>query len=552
LLPADVFAHSAGGERIINYLSEIRVSSDAKVTVADTILVHSEADEIKHGIFRDFPTSYKDRFGNKYNVSFSVKEALLDGKRVNFWQERNGNGIRVYVGDKENTLKEGDYTYRLTYESEGQLGFFQDHDELFWNVTGNGWVFPIDKISAKVYLPDGVQAKDIRVDGFTGISGSTEKALKSVVTKNGAEFITTRALGEGEGLTIVVGWPKGFVSEPSRTVRTIRSNLSSGVMVAGFFLVLSFYVWAWAKKGRDPKKGSVIPQYEPPRNLTPAEMRYVMRFGYDKKALTSMLLHLAVKGYIKIKQEGKEYSIELLKEYQGNNKGERDTIREIFSKGQVIKLDKKDYRVFQKAENALVGELQEGFRGKYFSWNLLYFALGFFFTMILFFICAVLPPGITPLTVVMLLLIAVVHAMFIFLLRAPTVEGRRLMDEIEGFKWFLSVTEKERMNFHNPPNRTPELFERFLPYALGLGVENKWAEQFATVFAQLKEAGKPYVPAWYVGNNFNALYTANFATDLSHSLNASISAASTPPGSSSGFSGGSSGGGGGGGGGGGW
>jgi uncharacterized membrane protein len=154
-----------------------------------------------------------------------------------------------------------------------------------------------------------------------------------------------------------------------------------------------------------------------------------------------------------------------------------------------------------------------------------------------------------PALVLSLLLINVVFGV---ILRAYTVAGRKLADEIQGFKLFLSVTEKDRLAFHNPPERTPELFEKMLPYALVLGVEHEWAEQFAQVFARLEVVdGVGYSPAWYYGSLGHFTPTA-FASEVGDSFSGVVSSASTPPGSSSGGSGGFSGGGGGGGGGGGW
>jgi uncharacterized membrane protein len=154
------------------------------------------------------------------------------------------------------------------------------------------------------------------------------------------------------------------------------------------------------------------------------------------------------------------------------------------------------------------------------------------------------------LQIILLILFFIVNAVFLFLLIAPTVEGRKIMDEIEGFKWFLSVTEKDRMNFHNPPEKTPELFEKFLPYAVALNVQNKWAEQFSQVFSQLHAQGQDYHPGWYAGALSGAGIVA-FSNSLGTGLNSAITSASVAPGSSSGFSGGGGSGGGGGGGGGG-
>ena len=159
--------------------------------------------------------------------------------------------------------------------------------------------------------------------------------------------------------------------------------------------------------------------------------------------------------------------------------------------------------------------------------------------------------AVSPLAAIALLVIILIDVLFYHLLKAPTLTGRKLMDQIDGFKLFLSVAEKDRLNFLNPPDRTPELFERFLPYALALDVEQEWSEQFASVLAEAANGGN-YRPAWYSGHNWQSWNTAGFASNFGSSLPGAISSASTAPGSSSGSGGGGSSGGGGGGGGGQW
>jgi uncharacterized membrane protein len=143
--------------------------------------------------------------------------------------------------------------------------------------------------------------------------------------------------------------------------------------------------------------------------------------------------------------------------------------------------------------------------------------------------------------------------LFYHLLKAPTLRGRKVMDQIEGFKMYLSVAEKDRLNLLNPPEKTPELYERYLPYALALDVENEWGEQFAEVLARAQVDGQPYSPSWYSGRSWDVSRTSGFSDSLGSDFAGAISSSSTAPGSSSGSGGGgSSGGGGGGGGGSGW
>ena len=139
---------------------------------------------------------------------------------------------------------------------------------------------------------------------------------------------------------------------------------------------------------------------------------------------------------------------------------------------------------------------------------------------------------------------------------APTREGRAAMDRIDGFEQYLSITEEERLEALHPPEKTPELFERYLPFAIALGVENRWADKFADVLAAAsadparRDSG---TFGWYSGSSNAWSNPSRFAGTVGASLASGVASASTAPGSNSGSGGGgSSGGGGGGGGGGGW
>lgn len=162
----------AQDERILSFHSDITVNPNASMLVRETIKVRSAGDQIRRGIYRDFPTRYKDRLGNQYVVGFAVLEVQRDGKPEPSRIERQSNGERVYIGRKNVYLDPGEYTYTLVYRTTRQLGFFPDHDELYWNVTGNGWIFPIDAASATVTLPKGIVKEALWRDAYTGPQGS--------------------------------------------------------------------------------------------------------------------------------------------------------------------------------------------------------------------------------------------------------------------------------------------------------------------------------------------------------------------------------------------
>lgn len=541
-------------ERIEHFNSAITVNKDGSLKVVENIQVYATGDEIRHGIYRDFPTSYKDRYGNKVRVGFTIVRVERDSAAELYHTEKRINGTRIYFGDANTIIPTGLHDYTFSYTVTRELGFFADHDELYWNVTGNGWVFPILNASADVVLPAGVQQEKITTAGYTGLTGSKAQDFIVSTGESGAIFKTTKALSAEEGLTVVVGWPKGFVLEPT-TKQKIEWFLqdNKGILVSGILLLLliAYYIRTWRKHGVDPEKGTIAAQYEAPQKLSPAGIFYVHKMGYRMNAFTAAVLSLAVKGYIHITNDDKRYVIsKTASKGKGATPDEQALYEELFKESENITLSNAEYRTLQKAQAkqraVLVEELGNG---KYFINNTKYSVLGFLLSVaVIISAIALQAPGYAIFCAIVLSIIT--DVLFFNLLRKRTPEGQRLYEEIEGFKLYMSVAEKDRLNFHNPPEQTPQLFEKLLPYALALGVEQKWAEQFASVFAKLGPEGQGgYMPLWYTGAYFNA----HSVGDFSSSFSSAISSSSTPPGSSSGGGGGgSSGGGGGGGGGGGW
>ncbi|MEI6288763.1 MAG: DUF2207 domain-containing protein, partial [bacterium] len=615
-------------EKINSFDSQITVNQDGSMIVTETIAVTSLGEEIVHGIYRDFPTRYKDKNGNNYKVGFEIISVKRDGLPTMYDTADESNGIRIYIRDQDIVIPPGQYAFEITYRTTKQLGFFADHDELYWNVTGNGWVFPIDKATAEVSLSSGILPEQIRTEGYTGSQGSMEKDFTAKIENGKVYFSSNRKLDSYEGLSIVVGWPKGFVHEPTvaeKRADWLRDNTGFFVGLIGLVIVLLYYLFFWFKVGKDPEKGTVIAQYDSPQDLSPASIGYIKNMGMSDRLFSASIIHLAVKGFLKIEKIGAHYHLKNLSTAAKNKNlpVEQDLIMNSFfaSKDELI-IKPSNHQEIGDALDELKGVLVENYKNKYFKlnykyliggvvlsilalivtvvisslnnglpsffgsmfflvwlsgWNIGVFAmvfvvirgilkikegsrdvgtmvqtvfLAFFSAPFIFGDIAALVAfsALTSVAVTIIIFVfLVVNFLFVFLMKAPTVEGRKLMDEIEGFKLFLSVTEKDRMNFHNPPEKTPELFEKFLPYALALNVENKWAEQFTDVFAQLQAQGNAYNPNWYAGAGFSAVAVGSFASSLGSSFGSAISSSSVAPGSSSGFSGGGGGGSGGGG-----
>jgi hypothetical protein len=508
-----------------------------------------------------------------------------DGRREPFRKENRINGTRVYIGSPSVNLLPGIYTYELAYETDNQLGFFDTHDELYWNVTGNGWIFPIATATATVELPDGAEPQ--KLEAYTGPQGARGKNYTANIVDRQAHFRTTRTLNPEEGLTIVVGWPKGFVAPPTRLekwITLIRANQSVALAAGCLVLALIYYFMTWFMVGRDPKRGTIIPLYEPPKGFSPAAVRYLGRMGFDNRTLTAAILGLASKGKLTIREYlPKTYT--LLNTEAGLSSLTHEEIGlycKLFTDGESLALKKESYETLQDATKELKNRLEQTEERIYFLRNLRYWVPGLVFLVvaIVAMIYGVAMEGLytaIPLMSVLTVMGILIAIVFYYLLRAPTAVGRQILDQIEGFKLYLSVAEKDRLNLENPPERTPALFEMFLPYAVALGVEQKWAEQFASVLAVAgagEAAAARYRPSWYSGSGDSSWSGTNLTSmthSMSHSFSSAISSASTAPGSNSGFSwsggsgsggggggsfggggGGSSGGGGGGGGGGGW
>ena len=307
LLLACLSVTAVADERILSFHSDIRVFADGMLEVTETIAVRAEGHQIRRGIYRDFPVDYEDRLGNRYHVTLEPLGVLRDGRSEPYHTVRSGRDVRVYFGSRDRFIDHGEHTYVFRYRVNRMLGFFDQHDELYWNVTGNNWVFPIDAAMATVRLEFDAPRDALIVEGYTGRYGSNAQDYGRILDDDGSvRFEANNTLPPSHGLTIVVGWPKGYVAEPTRLDRLgwlLEDNLNLLVAVAGFVLLLAYYIPVWLSHGKDPEEGVIVTRYEPPGGFSPASLRYIQRMYYDNKVLTAAIVTLAVKGYLDIIDE---------------------------------------------------------------------------------------------------------------------------------------------------------------------------------------------------------------------------------------------------------
>lgn len=544
-------------ERIISYHSHIVVEDGGDLLVREDITVQAEGVDIRRGIYREFPTRYRDRMGTRFNVGFEVAEVLKNGSPEPWHSKDDRNGVVVYIGDSNTFLDRGVYTYSLTYRTTRQIGFFDDFDELYFNAIGGGWSFDIEEAVVTVVVPSGV--KILQSAAYSGPEGATGCDCEISVEGNTATITTTRGLRPHEQLTLAVAWPKGFVDEPSspqKWMAFFRGNLNVLLALLGLGSIGGYYYSRWKRYGVDPPKGTIIPLFDPPEGFSPADTALLHRMGVSQRVFTAAIVSMAVKGHLKIIQHKRKYSLERLAADTGSLTPEEKALSEaLFSRGDTIDLDNKHHATFLGARNSANKILKQRMKPRYFSYNTGRLKKGFLLSVGLVVLTFIVSPSPVVPIILALLLIALAVA-FSYLIMAPTVEGRALMDEIEGLKMYLSVAERDQvasMNLSREPEVTAERYEEFLPYAIALGVESQWTKKFESALSLSMQEAKDYRPAWYAGSSRAAFSPQRFSSDIGRGLSTAISSAASPPGSSSGSGGGgSSGGGGGGGGGGGW
>ncbi|MDO8571387.1 MAG: DUF2207 domain-containing protein [bacterium] len=572
---------SAHAESIENYEVILRVNTNGTLNVSEGI--HYDFGTLeKHGILRKIPLVNQD--GPRIHIkTVSIND---ENRNTYHYTEKESGDILEYKIGGSNTTLTGRKTYWLNYDVSNVIRPFKDHDELYWNAIGTEWSVPIAHATVRIEIPEEIPTVSATAYCYTGASGSDTKDC-SITTEDHAFIITAnRSLYHGEGLTVAVALPvEGIqgLATMSRVEKIERFSqkyfpivIAVSVVIFApllFFIILLLQRKKWVSSiiiPKELKNKPVIPEYGPPEGLTPFDVSILSDRTFDMQDIGPVIIDLAIKGYLKIRYldgEGwlKKRDYEFIKLKDGNDL-EHFAYKEVFAllfkiagpdsvTHDSIKLSELKNREGKASALALILQKKSSQhleREGYVIWDrsrntiLIVSGIGSFLVIVGIYISFIA----LPLIIVGAVLIFISTKMKVLKL---TQKGIDTIYHLLCFKEFLAMTESEKYKLINAPELKPELFEKFLPYAMAFGIEKKWAEKFSTItLSQLAWVDTGMMPGHIVAAS---AFSSSDLTDSLRSLTSDFKSAfisNDSSFSSGGGGGGSSGGGSGGGGGGSW
>jgi uncharacterized membrane protein len=531
---------------ISKFNSNIHVEEDGSARIEEQITFVFKG--VYQGIYRDIPVDYPGPSGSNYTLFIKLDSVTDDSGNKLKYEKKTNNGflhLKIYVPGATDATR----TVNIEYSVANGTRFFEDHDEFYWNVTGNDWPVPIEQASAMIYFPAEASGK-LRAQAFQGVYGSSQHASASV-TGPGVSVETTDPLPMRGGLTGDVYIEKGVLHQPSgiaRFFRFIRSNPVLTVPLWAFAVMFPL----WWIKGRDPDPGmSVAPMYEPPEKMGPAEVGTLIDGSVDPRDITSVLVDMAVRGYVKIVEtqhkgflsSTKDYELHLLKnrgEWNDLTDYETAMLGNVFAGSDVVLLSSLRnhfYTVLPAIKRGVMGALKtkgmytldptsaSGYQGLGLVLVILpYFALqAFGFADFLSSVPLAIGSGLIAVAIIVIIGRQ---------LTATSLKGARTQVQIKGFQEFMNRVDADRLK-----RMPPDTFEKFLPYAMALGVEHRWAKAFEGIIQN--------PPSWYQGTygpNFSTFYFVNSLGSMATTASSTFVSAPRASSSGSGWSGGGGGG----------
>jgi uncharacterized membrane protein len=540
-----VFPAFAREWRIANFSTHMTVARDGSAEVTERLEVVFEGEY--HGIYRDIPIEYPGPHGSNYTLFLHVTGVTDDaGNKLKYDSSVNNGSrhLKIYVPGAVDTTR----TVLIHYTVRNPIRWFDDYDELYWNVTGNDWPVPIERASASIEFPSNA-AGNMRAQAFTGFYGSTGQDAQVSISGNTVGVVSSERLSMHEGLTTDVALNKGVLAQPSSLTKALWFLRSNAIVLLPLWALVVMF-WLWWKKGRDPKPdSSVAPMYEPPKDMTPAECGSLLDDAVNPRDISATLVDLAVKNYIKIEEtESKvllfthrDYTFHQVKDpstWAGLQAHERVMMNHMFQDGatdvRLSDLKNKFYTAIPSIKENVLSLLKS--KGMYSvdpDSAHAYVFLGILLAVAPFILAQVLgiasileSPGLLTASATVAVIVIIIFAR---IMTAKSKKGVQTKIEILGFQEFVNRVDADRLR------RMPsDTFEKFLPYAMALGIENRWAKNFEGIVQN--------PPTWYVGPTaysvFNPIFFATSMHAMASDVNQTFVSAPRSSSGGSGFGGG--------------
>ncbi len=504
-----------------------------------------------HGILRAIPKTYRG-----YDTKLKVLSVERDGQKEPYKVESQGDNKVLRIGDAQRTIT-GPHSYTIRYSQERVVNFVDGKQSFYWDVNGTDWSQPFESVSASVVA---ASTKFVPASGTCVTGGLGSQSRNCVVTQDVSKLnaATTQALRPNENMSLEVFFDGTPFVEPTWKNKVADNYLN--IVGLGFGLLISLVPMVyWWRRGRDYRgSGVIIPEYQPPKGLGPAEVGMLADYNIDGRDVSATIIDLAVRGYIKIYDDTKkllvfkqrQFSLELTKADIDKLKSyEAELIRGLFGDvvvGKKISLNKVNRTSMQKAMRTIQKDVKSELTKEYglidvsaSSLQATFVALGILAWSGLIFI----HPNVG--YVLGMIIVGLSFFVFGILMKRRTHAGVEMYEKVLGLKLYMNTTQKDRLKMlqstdrpYAEPTKTVELFEKLLPFAVALGVEKSWSKQFQSILTE--------PPSWYSGSTivgFNASQLASGIGSATQTFSSSVESRS----SSSGGSGGGGGGGGGGG-----
>ncbi len=486
---------------VTTFHSDIVIQDDGLLDITETIEVDF-SQEPHHGIFRNIPIRYFDGNQNRFKLRMELL-SVTDENDQAWWYEtsKEGDDLVIKAGD-QNQYFSDPLTFKLHYQVLRAIGYQDTHDELYWNVTGTEWEVPIQNASSTIHYPQNIDPSEVDAVCYTGPYGSTEQACDIQIEKNQVTYQAKKSLKAQEGLTTVIGLPKGSI-EPIATSQVVKWFLADNwayLLPLFTFLIL---MYLWATRGRNPrsKKSTIIPQYEAPEGMKPTEVGTILDEKVDIQDITATLIDMAVRGYLKIEEktekklfkDKKNYTLHKLKAFETDEKledHEKAILKGVFGSSDKKDMEDLKYEFYKKLpgiKKMLYKKLvNEGiFPQRPDKVRLRYFILGIILLATPLFGMAyfILETSISvPIGIASSGLIVLIFARF---MPAKTKKGVEAYYHILGLEDYIRTAEKDRLEFHAKENR----FEKLLPYAMTLSIADQWCKVFDGLYKK--------APKWF-------------------------------------------------------